>query len=436
MKRLFVLLAVCSCLFAAPNDAFARDWYVSAERGKGKSGTLEKPAKDLGNIISKLEEGDRVFIAAGTYLGRGENGHDAITVPVEIYGGFDEEFSTRDPWGAHRTIFSGNNVSDNFDTSVRLSIDLSKWRKNAAHRIVVDGVIVDNGDRNRYAGEAQLKIVRTASPKTGEMPTPESGGISLAPWKQGDVVVRNCIVMNTAPTGGAFSIWGHQGSSVLVENNLAINNTGDGFALKTAWAGTGDGVPQFSFRANTSVFHEKHDPFATYGGAALKLESSTVVEGHGNALMCSDYYGIDNAKRSPGVIMNATLFAGNVVADYLEFDTKMDADEIEDESDLIDEAEDCVIAEVTVPVSKEWAAAYASRTVIDRNAAEADVKVLRTRANALRSILGLNLQGSSVDVDSAVWLPRLSLEEALAAGNEPYLGKYGCRKPAPGGMPE
>lgn len=38
---------------------------------KRKIATKEKPAKDLGNIISKLKAGDTAHIAAGTYTGRG-----------------------------------------------------------------------------------------------------------------------------------------------------------------------------------------------------------------------------------------------------------------------------------------------------------------------------------------------------------------------------
>ena len=222
MNRCAVLvgLMILTLLCVAP--AGARDWYVSAARGKGKKGTQEKPAKDLGNIISRLEDGDRVFIAEGVYLGRGKNGHDKVIVPIEVYGGWSDDFKTRDPWGAHKTILSGVNKSKNWDGGYRLSIDLSKWRKREEHKIVVDGIIVDNAARNRYGGEAQGKIIRTANPKTGDNPSPESGGIGVTAGKLGDIVVRNCVVINTAPTGGAFSIWGNQDSEVTIENFLAV----------------------------------------------------------------------------------------------------------------------------------------------------------------------------------------------------------------------
>ncbi|MEM7167321.1 MAG: hypothetical protein AAF581_17805, partial [Planctomycetota bacterium] len=219
IRGLVVLL-----LLLAASPAFAtRDWYVCVANGKGKKGTKEKPAKDLGNIASKLQDGDRVFIAEGIYLGRGKSGQTQITVPVEISAGWDPTFTKRDPWGAHKTILSGLNTSKNWEGGYRLSIDLSKWRKHGAHRVVVDGVIVDNAARNRYKDKTESMIVRMANPKTGQFPTPESGGISVAVWKLGNIEVRNCVVLNTAPTGGAFSIWGHQKSQCIVENNLACN---------------------------------------------------------------------------------------------------------------------------------------------------------------------------------------------------------------------
>ena len=52
----------------------AEDYYVCATNGKGKKATREKPAKDLGNIVSKLLPGDTVRIAGGVYRGRGECG--------------------------------------------------------------------------------------------------------------------------------------------------------------------------------------------------------------------------------------------------------------------------------------------------------------------------------------------------------------------------
>ncbi len=168
----FIFLTVLFSLLMFFSTGFSADYYVSIGRGKGKKATKEKPAKDLGNIIKKLAAGDTIHIAQGTYMGRGKNGHYKIEVPVKIIGGYDDEFSKRDPWGAHKTIFSGiNKGNDNFDGKARLLIELhmkySVYQKDEKNNVLVDGIIVDNGERNRYATEKQLKIERNVSPSQG-----------------------------------------------------------------------------------------------------------------------------------------------------------------------------------------------------------------------------------------------------------------------------
>lgn len=98
MRRLSpIATLVAIALMALPSSAQARDWYVSVARGKGKKGTKEKPAKDLGNIAKKLEPGDVVHVAEGTYLGRAKAGSTTLFVPVSIIGGYSDDFSKRDP---------------------------------------------------------------------------------------------------------------------------------------------------------------------------------------------------------------------------------------------------------------------------------------------------------------------------------------------------
>jgi hypothetical protein len=430
---LHLAAAFCLCLLLLPADALARDWYVSSARGRGKAGSVEKPAKDLGNIISRLEDGDRVFIAEGMYLGRGENGCDRIDKPVEIHGGFSDDFTRRDPWGAHQTILAGTNTTENWEQGYRLSIDLSKRRDiRGPHRVVVDGIIVDNGLRNRYADETEAKIVRTANPKTGQNPTPGYGGISVAVTKLGDIVIRNCVVLNTASTGGgAIAAWGSERSNVVVENNLACNNTGYGFFLHSGFhPAEVERMPQFTFRNNTSVFGSKPDPGATHGGSGLRVDAPTRVTAEWNVFGLNDFYGVDNSRQAAEFALNDNLFVANLRADYLEFDTKMNVDELEDESDRLDEAEDNVASDELRPrVSKEWAAVYLSRAIVDRAAREAEVEAVQSGANELRSILGLPLEGTSVGEYSDAWLPRISLQDALACGSAKVLDQFGCEDP-------
>lgn len=428
------VLALLAPALAANVDGRECTKYVSAA-GSGRSASLERPARDLGNIVSDLEPGDVVCIAGGTYTGRADNGADNITVPVAIYGGFSPDFTTRDPWGEHRTVFTGVRNSPNFSTDYRLSIDTSTFAtklmaargEQTEHTVVVDGIVFDNGDRNYYAAGATAKIIRLGTP--GETPTPESGGLVIRTGITSTVVVRNVVVMNTAPTQGAIALFPGAAAVVTVHNNVAVNNTGAGFHLGTGIAASDPAdMPTYTFTDNVSVFNEKHDAFGTFGGSGVILESGTLVTMTGNVLAFNDSYGIDNAKRADDLVIVGNVITANAHADYLEFDTKIGLADLEDWAEYVAEGWDNVALELDYAISPEWGSLYASRNVIDRNAAEADVEAVDAWYNDVRSFFGWNLVGTDLAVDTNIWLPRIGFDDAMAVAIR-VAGSYGVNRP-------
>ncbi len=442
MKRSFLALFAFACIgLVWQSSAEARDWYVSIHRGKGKKGTKEKPAKELGNILSKLAPGDAIYIAGGTYLGKGDNGTHIITVPVRIYGGYSDDFSSRDPWGRYRTIFSGDNKTKNYQFTPALKIDLTKVRARdgVSGTIVVDGLILDHGARNRYADGKNWEIIRLANPKTGENPTPESGALVISAGKNGmfdkipwNITVQNNIVMNSAPTMGALSVSAYKRSTVAIRNNLIINNTGTGIYVGSKYAGSRYDAngPRFVVENNTVLFTWKHGPIVqSFSGNAMDFDQSVRATVRNNVLGFADRHLIHNA-RSTTILLQNNVMTGNVDTAYLEFNTKIELDEIEDEPDFIHEdSEGNAARALAIPISKKWLRLYGSRVLVDRNKAEANISASATRANAIRSMLGMNLRAGKVAFPkSPVWLPRLSVAEAIAAGSKRYHG-VGCQKP-------
>jgi hypothetical protein len=408
--------------------------YVSPDGG-GRNATLERPANDLGNIVSNLEAGDVVCIAGGTYTGRADSGADRIEVPVSIYGGFSPDFTERDPWGAHRTILTGVHNAPNFSTDPRLVIDTSGFatRLMAArgepteHVVVVDGLVIDHGDRNFYAEDAQLRIVRLGT--ASDTPTPESGGLLIRTGVTSTIEVRHVLVTNTAPTQGAIALFPGAAAQVTVANNVAVNNTGIGFHLGTAIAANDPAdYPTYAFTNNVSVFNQKHDAFGAIGGSGVMVESGTHVTISGNVIAFNDMYGIDNAKRAADLVLTDNVIVANAMADYLEFDTKIGLDDLEDWAEFVADGRGNVRLELDYALSAAWGSAYASRTVIDRNAAEEDVQAVDAWYNDVRSFFGWNLVGTDVDADSAVWLPRMSLDDAFAVARQ-FDGRYGATAP-------
>ncbi len=422
--------------FGLPSTASARDWYVSSSRGKGKKGTKEKPAKDLGNIIKKLSPGDIIHIAAGTYLGKGKNGADWITVPVRIIGGYDDTFAKRDPWGAHQTIFSGQNGSKNYRPMARLHIDLSKYRGKETPPIEVDGIIIDQAAQNRYKTAKKLKIVRKANPKTGETPTPDRGALIVSVSKinragaSWNITVQNNVIINCAASQGCLTVRGHKNTVAKIKNNLLVNNTGTGIYATSAFRGK-DGHPRFDIGDNTVLFTWKYDAYVqSYSGNSLKVDDDTLVVAYKNVFAFADRIGVMKSGQEPLTLMG-NIILGNVGTDYYEAngDQKIALADLEDEAEWLgDKTAGNGNPKIDVKVSQAFKQKYAGRTLIDRNAAEADIKAEKTNANALRSILGLNTQAKGIDADSAIWLPMIELKDALQAGVK-YKG-IGASKPA------
>jgi len=192
VTRKAACLTMALLLGLAP--AAAKDYYVSATRGRGKKGTKAKPAKRIESLLKKLKPGDTNHVAGGVYEGRAGSGCVEINVPVKIIGGYDDTFSLRNPWGAHRTILTGKNRSKNYKNAVRLRIFLDRFnrekrmefhrnRKITHYEVLVDGVIVDNGPRNRYKSPGKRpkrRQARAVSPIPQYM-LPGKGLETLAP---------------------------------------------------------------------------------------------------------------------------------------------------------------------------------------------------------------------------------------------------------------
>ena len=410
-----------------------REWYVSKTNGSGQLGTKERPARDLGNIIHHLKPNDVILIAAGSYMSKGGRGADEINVPVKIYGGFDETFTKRDPWGELKTIFTGTNEYMKL-TDPRLYIRTDQQRESngqlsTGSEIVVDGIVFDNGPRNRYHEDKGLAIRRQASPNSGHNPSPESGGVVIVASKFTNVTVKNCVIMNTAPTEGALSVRIFHAATGIIQNNLCINNTGYGIQIRSGYTGSDPKmVPNFIVSNNTSMFNWKHDAVASYGGDALTIEKYLTATIQNNVFGFGHMGGVYN--KGAKVIMNNNLFTGNSKYDYREINDKMSVEYILDESTFLDQySEGNKAMLIKIPVGEEWANKYASRVEITREEVDASVNASNSGINQLRSMLGLNIQAGGTSLDAEIFLPKIEIEEALPVGGLPWDGA-GCQKPS------
>lgn len=434
IKKSHLILMVLSLMLFFGSSLMARDWYISVSQGKGKAGTKESPAKDLGNIVSLLVGGDVIHIAEGIYLGRGDSGANVINVPVKIYGGYDATFTKRDPWGAHKTILSGDNMTKNYDALPSLFIDLMKY-EGPNSPIVVDGLIVDNAGRNRYLNEEKSKLIPMADPAAGKNPSPSEGGIVIRVSKsekfdkgpRWNITVINNIVMNTYGQMGSLSVSGYKGSTILIDNNLVIQNSGSGIFCGSKYRGE-EPNPSFTVTNNTVLFTWDS---GMSKGSNISLDATAKVTLKNNVFAFADLYAIDNGFKSKDILLVDNLITGARNADFLDFSTKIEVKDLEDSAEnLHADSKGNITDAIKIPISQAFALLYGSRVIVDRAKAEANVTASNSNANALRGMLGLPLQAGEVKwPETPVFLNAISIDDAVAAGSNKYKEKFGCCKP-------
>jgi hypothetical protein len=418
LSKIIVIL-----LLTIPTTNAQTDYYISSN-GKGRTASKEQPAKDLAAVIMKLKAGDVVHIASGTYKSKSGRGSDVIPVSVSIIGGYSPDFSTRDPWGKYKTILTGTNDYNSGLTTSRLRIN-----GRAGSPVFIDGIIIDNGPRNRYKTDKHQLILRKANASKGENPSPETPGIKILMKGVGsEVTIKNCIVMNTAPTQGAIDVQLGKDGKATIQNNLIVNNTGEGIMAKTNWHGdTQENYATYLIENNTILFNWKHDAIASYGGNSLMMDTSVNLTANNNIFGFADFGGVNNIKKCKNLVLNNNNFFGHKKYDF--FDTSaMNVSDMADYADYLKDGSGNISKPINLPMNQDWAALFAARKDISRASVDASSTVSNSTENQIRGILGLNKMGSTVSLDASIWLHQLQVEDAVKLGKQQYGGK-GCSKP-------
>ncbi|MBK8699178.1 MAG: right-handed parallel beta-helix repeat-containing protein [Saprospiraceae bacterium] len=404
-------------------------YYIRPD-GKGKEASKSSPAKDMAAIAMQLKAGDVIHIAAGVYTSKADQSSDVFDVPVSVIGGYSPDFSQRDPWGKYKTILSGSNDINKAMTTERLGILTDKGYKEWNGEVVIDGIIVDNGARNYYQDAVSQDFIRRkASPEKGMNPTPNTPGIKIRTGSETRVIIRNCVVTNTAPTQGAIDVQVGKDGAAKIENNLIVNNTGEGIMCKSNHHGK-TGLPAYEVKNNTILFTWKYDAISSFGGNSLMFDNALSLVAENNVFGFSDFGGVNNIKQCKTVTLKNNLFVGHKKYDYQEFGTGLKLDEMEDYANyLTRESSNNHSQEIALNINKEWAEKYFGRKEISRAEVDAAAKVSNSGANQLRAMFGLPLQASYVAKDADIWLHRMTLDDAIRLGLNTYGNQLGCSKP-------
>ena len=278
----------------------AKTIYVNHSTGSNRNdGSKASPLKNIQKAIDVASDGTIIYVAEGNYFGTLNSGNIFITKPVEIYGGYSSDFSTRDIL-KYRTLVQPDpksNGTQKGQGTVRLQV------RKPGSRVVIDGIIFDRGNAISYntRGEGKPEGLQSAmmqpigakglggpNLEMRDVLTAETAEIYLEN-PQCDFEIRNCAFLN-APN---YGIRGSFRGKAKIINNIFINNRMAACEIPGADAKINS---EIEFAYNTVLFMwSRLRDLATMGyGYRYMTGVNSYV--HHNILGCSIYSALDRAR--------------------------------------------------------------------------------------------------------------------------------------------
>lgn len=362
-------------LLAAPVEA--RDWFVR-EGASGGDGTMGKPFGDPWQALDKCEANDAIHIAGGKYYGRNNVGTWEIKFEgVQLIGGYDQDFKTRDPWKNPTQLLWDKN-SKNWPKEDRLY--------STAKNIVIDGLALDMRDQIKWGDDEQngrMDAYIRYTPLRFTMP----------------VTIRNSVIVNPDSVG----ITCVQGSTI--ENNLIVNALLWGVVVN--FSSNTANVPAI-IRNNTIAFaqDEKVPGKGGYRGAAVAVKGAATITN--NILVNSDNSAIYSTIENNKISVTKNLFFMNLFANFGSGnEVGIDDSEMDSLEELGLKAFDGnVVKNPELPFDPKWMDKFSKRT-----AAQAG-KVTMDDWNKTRQLLGLPIIAKGGAAASGL-TPAYDLDQAL-----------------------
>ena len=395
------LLGLFICFMGA--NGAESSFYVSKDKESGKAAaekTKGKWTKSLTKafalaareINEKKELSITIKVAEGDY--NGDLGSGAYQLPlydnpkgsIKLLGGFNNDFTVRKPFHTPTKIIT---------IKERSATMLAFTKKSKLKSFVMDGILMDAQNSNNYDQKSNTLLKRGSS---------TWGYVAFAYLEVDQLAFNNCVFMN-APHGVMAPLIraATADATVLYYNCIFLNNV---IPMKLEAAGFRNTpknitVDHCSFLLNWAYNPDPNtgNPAALeignkYGAKEIILTNNLFYANFGGAIMAL-------SKFPPPMTVNNNNFVGNgllhgqkeadAVAMIVSAGGRKQPIDVETIEDLtfIDEAEDNVSIAPGIPLS------LGKVKPIDIN----EVKVKKGWENEARSILGMNLQGTSVKVN-------------------------------------
>lgn len=376
MPTMRLRLAGCIAVLLSvlvPHAAYARDWFVRAGAQNG-DGSRAKPFSDPWQALDKVEANDAVHVTAGKYYGRLGLGTWKLPFDgVQLIGGYDQNFGTRDPWKNHTELL-WDSTGKNWPKEERVG--------GGGTGQVVDGIVIDMQDQVLYTDPARTGRKDHASENAMRFTQP--------------VTIRNSVIINA--DDNAISC---KGGSVI-ENNLIVNSVGWGVEVQS-----GNKLPA-TIRNNTILFTWtfKQPGMGAYQGSSISLQNPALVSG--NILAFNDDQGIYTTIALDKTSITGNLFFMNLFANIKSGDNAIGDKNMDLGEELgLKAYSGNVVQNPGLSLDKAWMDKYSKRTAAQPGKLEMD------DWNKVRQTLGLPMMAKGGSIAGGI-APPWQLDKALA----------------------
>ena len=405
-RKLIVMLAALTAL----TNLSAKDIFVSLSSGKNANpGTKAAPYKNLWKAIAVAKANDVIHIAEGIYPGRMKCGWFKLTKPVSLIGGYSADFTKRDPI-AHKTLFQPKNEHNDKKSGAQgiLHIELEKSPMKApkGFHMVIDGIIFDDGFASSYhatkgkpAGfDTGMWLEGPAMNRAADkFPSANRYSIHTATASRGDgnLSIKNCTFVNGS--NYAVNVNWYKGK-VSITNNVFCNNR---MLSVNVACSNGSGKIDWECAYNTILFTWSRLNDLADMGFAVRNNENCNANIHNNIIGLNVLTGFDNTKGNPKrktTKLDNNIFFLNRESDVqmtmspsiakVRVDTFEDlegVDGVESISGNIDLKDP---AAFKGRINAKYLNAFLSMKYSEKT------KLDPGKCNALRSVLGLPLQGT------------------------------------------
>ena len=406
MKKISLLLMALTAL----TTLYAKDIFVSLSTGKNSnSGTKNAPYKNLWKAISIAKDNDVIHIAEGIYPGKMKCGWFKLEKPVSLIGGYSADFSQRHPL-KFKTMFQPKNEHNDKKSGalgiLHIELEKSPMKAPKGFQMIIDGIIFDDGFASSYhatkgkpAGfDTGMWLEGPAMNKAADK-FPSANRYSIysatASRGEGDLTIRNCTFVNGS--NYAVNINWYKGKVGII-NNVFCNNR---MISINVTCSNGREKLDWECAYNTVIFTWSRLNDLADMGFGIRNNTNCNANIHNNIIGLNVLTGFDNTKGNPK--QKKTLLNNNIFFLNRESDVQMTVspsiakikvDSFEDleGTDGIESIEGNI--DLKDPgifkgrINAQYLNAFLSMKYSEKT------KLDPGKCNALRSVLGLPLQGT------------------------------------------